>query len=163
MTKSSALAIPSSRRPKTLGTAEIKVTRDAKTGAITGVEEDGRQKRARKNPLNDPLNTDSDSDHDKEEEGDVEGGRSRGIVPELEQAAKYSKKKRPRMQSEREREWVEGLVDRHGDDWGAMVRDRRLNPQQQTEGDIKRRVEIWKKTKRRIELGEEGGGAAVEL
>lgn len=164
--KSSALAIPSSRRPKTLGTAEIKVIRDPKTGAIISVTEDSMYRRARENPLNDPLNTasGSDDDDDLDEDEEVETGKSRGIVPELEEQAKYSKKKRPRMQSEREWEWVEQLVGKHGDDWGAMVRDRRLNPQQQTEGDIKKRVALWKKERRALETGEvmEGVDGMVE-
>ncbi|KAK4693002.1 nucleolar protein 16, partial [Lecanoromycetidae sp. Uapishka_2] len=157
--KPSGLIIPSSRRPRTLGTAEIKVTRDPKTGAIVSVEEDGRQRRARENPLNDPLNSDSGSDADEDGHDEEEVGKSRGIVPELEEAATYSKKKRPRMQSEREQEWVQDLVKKHGENWGAMVRDRRLNPQQQSEGDIKRRVELWKKMKRRVDAGDDDEGS----
>ncbi len=160
MKKGSRLAIPSSRREKTLGTAEVKVVRDPKTGAIVSVAQDASQRRAARNPLNDPLNSDDeDEEHEEDEAGeeDVEVGRGRGIVPELEEAAKYSKKKRPRMQSEREREWIERLVNKHGYNWGAMVRDRRLNPQQQTEGDIKRRVGLWERTKRTADAAEEIG------
>jgi nucleolar protein 16 len=159
--KGSGLAIPSSRTQKTLGTAEVKVVRDPKTGAIVSVAQDASQRRAARNPLNDPLNSDDEDEEDEEDEAgeeDVEAsGGNRGIVPELEEAAMYSKKKRPRMQSEREREWVEGLVNKHGDNWGAMVRDRRLNPQQQTEGDIKRRVGLWERTKRTADAAEEIG------
>lgn len=135
----------------------MKVVRDAKTGAIVSVEQDERARRARQNPLNDPLNSDLGSEDEDEGEELEAVGRSRGIVPALEEAAKYSKKKRPRIQSERETEWIEELIKKHGDDWSAMVRDRRLNPQQQTEGDIKRRVGLWKKTKRRGDGDEEGG------
>lgn len=70
-----------------------------------------------------------------------------GIVPELEESAKHGKRKRARKQSQREQEWVERLVDRHGEDFGAMMRDRRLNPMQQSEGDLKRRVAVWRKEK----------------
>jgi len=42
-------------------------------------------------------------------------------------------------------------VERWGDDWGGMVRDRRLNPMQQSEGDLRRRVGVWR------EKGGEGG------
>lgn len=54
------------------------------------------------------------------------------------------KKRRPRQQSKREEEWVEKLVARHGDNILAMVRDKRLNPMQQSESDIRKRVRIWK-------------------
>lgn len=54
------------------------------------------------------------------------------------------KKRRPRQQSKREEEWVEKLVARHGDNILAMARDKKLNPMQQSEGDIRRRVRIWK-------------------
>jgi len=156
--KGSGLAIPSSRTQKTLGTAEVKVVRDPKTGAIVSVARDASQRRAARNPLNDPLNSDDEDEEDEAGEEDVEAsGGDRGIVPELEEAAKYSKKKRPRMQSEREREWVERLVNKHGNNWGAMVRDRRLNPQQQTEGDIKRRVGLWERRKRTADAAEEIG------
>lgn len=119
----------------------VKVTRDSKTGAIVSVQ---HEKSERENPLGDPLNESSDS-----EDGQVAGSSGRGIVPELEEQAKYSRRKRPRMQSQREREWIERLVERWGDDWGGMFRDRKLNPQQQTEGDLKRRVGIWKVGKRK--------------
>ena len=60
------------------------------------------------------------------------------------------------MQSQREREWIERLVGKWGDDWGGMFRDRKLNPHQQTEGDLKRRVEIWKSGIRRGQQEQEG-------
>ena len=49
-----------------------------------------------------------------------------------------------RTQSEREREWIERLVARYGDDYAAMCRDRKLNPYQQSEGDIRKRVGKWR-------------------
>lgn len=117
-------------------TSEVKVTRDPKTGAIISVQ---HEKSERENPLGDPLNEFSDS-----EDEEVVGGSAKGIVSKLEEQARYSKPKRPRMQSQREKEWIARLVERWGDDWGGMVRDRRLNPQQQSEGDLKKRVGIWK-------------------
>ena len=150
----SGLAIPSSRAPKVLATEEVRVVRDRKTGAIVSVQ-DGRKEREGRNPLNDPLNELSDSEAEDEEEEREDTGRSRGIVPDLEEAAKYSKKKRPRRQSQREREWIERLVEKWGDDWGGMVRDRRLNPQQQTEGDLRRRVGLWKKDQTRSDVRED--------
>lgn len=53
-------------------------------------------------------------------------------------------KRRPRVQSRREEEWIGRLLQRHGDDLLAMVRDKRLNPMQQTMGDIKRRIAKYK-------------------
>ena len=114
------------------------MTRDPKTGAIVSVQ---HEKSERENPLGDPLNEFSGSDN---EEVVVGGGSARGIVPKLEEQARYSKPKRPRTQSQREREWIERLVKRWGDDWLGMVRDRKLNPQQQSEGDLKKRIGIWK-------------------
>lgn len=117
------------------------MTRDPKTGAIVSVQ---HKKSERENPLHDPLNEISDSGHEM-----VVANGDRGIIPELEEQAKYSRPKRPRMQSQREREWIERLVARWGDNWGGMVRDRKLNPQQQSEGDLKRRVGVWKGGKRK--------------
>lgn len=130
-------------------TSEVKVTRDPKTGAIVSVQ---REKSERENPLGDPLNEIGDL----EEEEEVAEGSRRGVVPALEEQAKYSNPKRPRMQSQREREWIERLVERWGDDWGGMVRDRKLNPQQQSEGDLKRRVGVWKRRKGRGQQEQEG-------
>lgn len=112
------------------------MTRDPKTGAIISVQ---HEKSERENPLGDPLNEFSDS-----EDEEVVGGSAKGIVSKLEEQARYCKPKRPRMQSQREKEWIARLVERWGDDWVGMVRDRRLNPQQQSEGDLKKRVGIWK-------------------
>lgn len=76
------------------------------------------------------------------------------IVAQLEaQAAKEEEilsKKRPRQQSQREEEWITKLVEKHGDDIKAMVRDRKLNPMQQTEGDIGRRLKKWKGSRAEI-------------
>ena len=137
-------------------TSEVKVTRNPKTGAIISVQ---HEKRERENPLGDPLNEFSNSE-EEEEEG-VMGGGDKGIISELEEHAKYSKPKRPRMQSQREREWIERLVERWGDDWGGMVRDRRLNPQQQNEGDLKRRVGIWKSRSGEGQSEQDGRGLEV--
>ena len=147
-TQRSALAIPSSKAPKTLGNTEVKVLRDPETGAIISVQPSPSQtQRANKNPLNDPLNDLSASE--EEEDADDAPEAQAGIIPQLEESAKWTKRKRPRVQSQREREWCGRLVERWGDDWGGMVRDRRLNPMQQSEGDLRRRVGVWR---------EKGGG-----
>lgn len=122
----------------------MKVVRDPKTGAIVSVQSSAAERREKRNPLNDPLNDLSDEEEEAFDGLEAEGvGESKGIVPELEAEAKLEKRKRPRGQSEREREWCRRLVERWGEDWGGMVRDRKLNPMQQSEGDLRRRVGLW--------------------
>ncbi|KAI4120271.1 MAG: hypothetical protein LQ338_007042 [Usnochroma carphineum] len=151
------------------GTARIE--RDPKTGAIVRVVEDdggdarGRRRGTREREwkgrvLRDVLD---DGASEEEEDGDVgrrvglqhdlpltvgagQIGEGVGVIPELmAQAAAGGVRKRPRKQSKREEEWVERLVERYGDDVGRMARDRRLNPMQQSEGDIARRVRLWRR------------------
>lgn len=132
--------------------------RDPETGKILRVVHDSPpagSRKKNKNPLNDPLNElESDDDDDDEwEDGeaarDIVAGGSRavgGIVEQLEAAAMMAgiKKARPRMQSRREEEWIEALVSRWGENYKGMMTDRRLNPMQQSEGDLRRRIERWK-------------------
>lgn len=119
---------------------EVQVERDPETGRITRVIRPETNEE-NNNPLNDPLNDIMDIEDEKE--------RSQtDIVAQLEaQAAKEAeletKKKRARQPSQREEEWIAKLVGTHGDNIKAMVRDRKLNPMQQTEGDIGRRVRKW--------------------
>jgi nucleolar protein 16 len=121
---------------------ETKVERDA-SGRIVRVVDTRRD-----NPLNDPLaHLDSDSDKEEEQEDEWEGigdddGRPE-VIKELERVARMPVIKKPRHQSEQEKEWVKSLVEKYGDDYGAMVRDRRLNPMQQTEADIRKRIWKW--------------------
>lgn len=116
--------------------------RDPETGRIVRViHPEGDEN---DNPLNDPLNDIMDVDN----EGAVDRPQT-DVIAQLEaQAAEeeewLAKKKQPRKQSQREEEWIASLVAKHGDDIKAMVRDRKLNPMQQTEGDISRRVKKWK-------------------
>ncbi|KAI1103528.1 ribosome biogenesis protein Nop16 [Jackrogersella minutella] len=96
------------------------------------------------NPLNDPLNDlESDDDEDEEEAAEEWDG---GIVPELETQANRPVIKKSRTQPKREIEWLQRLVEKYGDDTKAMSRDRKLNPMQQTEADITRRIKKWKGT-----------------
>ncbi|EGS21079.1 uncharacterized protein CTHT_0029200 [Thermochaetoides thermophila DSM 1495] len=137
--------------------SEVKVERDEQ-GRIKRVVRDN-------NPLNDPLNdldSDSESDavpqqqqqeqpvlnnhirqHDLELENvaaDVDDESKPEVLRALEREATRPVEKTVRHQSEREREWLQRLVDKHGDDVAAMARDRKLNPYQQTASDIKRRL-----------------------
>lgn len=123
--------------------------RDAATGKIVRVIHEKRD-----NPLGDPLNDIEEGEGDGAGEnggGDAKQGNE--IVRLLEEQASMGKEKPKRKQSEREREWIERLVARWGEDYRGMVRDRRLNPMQQTEADIRKRVEKWRS---------EGGGVAIE-
>ncbi|KAJ6087581.1 hypothetical protein N7467_006495 [Penicillium canescens] len=130
---------------------ETRVERDPETGKILRVIHDdvdsiqvaGRQ-HSRKNPLNDPLNDISD--------GEIESNPLTDsiVVQQLERQAdqegKTVRAKKPRHQSKREEEWVLRLIEKHGDNFTAMARDRKLNPMQQSEGDLRRRINKWKKT-----------------
>ncbi|KAA8572321.1 hypothetical protein MFRU_003g04490 [Monilinia fructicola] len=138
----SKLAI-SNAIPKNLAPTEARVERDPETGKILRVIHDNKKA----NPLNDPLNSDDEGENGESFEGfgDEKSSRPKNeIVKLLEEQASRAGEKRERKQSEREKEWVERLVKRWGENYGAMVRDRRLNPMQQTEPDIRRRVQKWK-------------------
>jgi nucleolar protein 16 len=130
---------------------EVRVERDEQGRIVRVVEDEDEdreregvgRKRARKNPLNDPLNELEDSEA---EEMDTfahvpkDMGNESAIVREMEEMAKHGQRKAPRKQSQREQEWIERLIEKHGDDYAAMFKDARLNPMQQSEGDIKKRV-----------------------
>jgi nucleolar protein 16 len=113
------------------------VERDPETGKILRVIHPP----STANPLNDPLNSDSE---DEEMADDSEQKPKNEIVALLEEQARSGKETRKRLQSEREREWIEKLVERYGDDYGKMMKDRKLNPMQQTAADIKKRVTKWR-------------------
>ncbi|RPB19490.1 putative nucleolar protein 16, partial [Terfezia boudieri ATCC MYA-4762] len=59
-----------------------------------------------------------------------------------------------RNQSEREKEWIERLVERYGEDYRKMSWDRKLNPHQQSEGDIRKRVVKWRQMKEKGAKGQ---------
>ncbi|KAF2817143.1 uncharacterized protein BDZ99DRAFT_374257, partial [Mytilinidion resinicola] len=130
---------------KTLTPQDARVERDPKTGAILRVLDDPTAPH-RPNPLNDPLNELEDSD-EEEWSGFAHVTSSvpatTSVVQQLEEVAANGVRKAPRKQSTREEEWVERLVQRHGDNYAAMFRDRKLNPMQQSEGDIRKRVKKW--------------------
>ena len=130
--------------PTAFAPTEARVERDPETGKILRVVHD----KQRSNPLNDPLNSDSDDDMEGLDSGNNvevdEVEREGNIVRELERQARTGGKKvKERVQSEREKEWCERLVTRWGEDYHGMVRDRKLNPMQQTEAVIRRRIEKW--------------------
>lgn len=143
----SKLAI-SNAIPKMITPTEARVERDPETGKILRVIHSG----SKPNPLNDPLNSDSEDeemgDHGEEFSGfDTDNGNkkeSNEIVRKLEEQASMVAEKKERLQSDREREWIERLVAKHGEDFAKMARDMKLNPMQQTAADIKKRVGKWK-------------------
>lgn len=134
-----------SKLPEAPEPGEVEVERDPETGRIIRVLEDLSKQ---DNPLNDPLNEIEESDGEEWNGfamvGD-EGKSDNPVIRQLEEAARNGVRKAPRVQSQREEEWIERLVAKYGDDYGKMFRDRKLNPMQQTEADLKRRITKWKK------------------
>ncbi|KAF2970024.1 hypothetical protein GQX73_g3539 [Xylaria multiplex] len=130
---------------KDASAAEVRVERD-EDGKIVRVVSTQRKPA---NPLNDPLaelDTDSEAESGDDDGGDNAeewGGFSEEqneIVRQLEGEANRPVEKKLRTASTREAEWLQSLIDRHGDDTAAMARDRKLNPMQQTAADIARRI-----------------------
>lgn len=125
----------------------VKVERDAEGNIVKVLR--------RENPLNDPLNDISDCDDDddddegtqrmtgKEGKSDNEE-REVKVVDLLEQQASVPTESHKRHQSAREREWLERLLAKHGDDVAAMSRDLKLNPMQQTVGEIKKKLKVYR-------------------
>ena len=134
-----ALSI-TSKIPTLFTPTEARIERDPTTGAILRVI---HPPSTSGNPLNDPLNDSSANESDDERDGGLHY-EPRGIIRELEEQSMMEAKKRPRQQSKREEEWIAKLVQRYGDNFGGMVKDRKLNPYQQSEGDLRRRVSRWK-------------------
>jgi nucleolar protein 16 len=136
-----------SKAPQSIEVEDIEVERDPETGAILRVI---GQKDEKPNPLNDPLNELEDDDEAEEWNGFAmvpeqrQGEQVNPVIQQLEEAARNGARKAPRTQSQREAEWLERLVAKYGDDYGRMTRDKKLNPMQQTEADIKKRVKKWR-------------------
>ncbi|KAK6071684.1 nucleolar protein 16 [Seiridium cupressi] len=123
--------------------SEVRVERD-ENGKIVRIL--GSTSKGRENPLNDPLNefdTDSEAEEEFPDDGETWGGiedTRTDVVKQLEEEANRPREKKPRTQSQRERQWLESLVAKYGDNTRAMARDRKLNPMQQTEADISKRL-----------------------
>lgn len=154
------------RKPKIPNTdlPEVRIERDPETGAILRVVDDDIPS-VKANPLNDMLNdVDMDSADEKatqdwmslgrvpaESRADKSNPHKTHVVAALEAVAAGGVRKAPRLQSTREKDWIEQLVEKHGDDYEAMFKDRTLNVMQQSVGDIKRRVQKWQRTQNAAE------------
>ena len=143
-------SIPKSRKTTKLVPTETRVERDPQTGRILrtvssdGNSEDVVTQMKNLNPLNDPL-----LDLPDERKPCTRGARPGDVIAELEaqaeaEAAILVRKRRPRQQSKREEEWIARLAEKYGDDTRAMARDIKLNPMQQSKGDLARRLKNWK-------------------
>lgn len=105
------------------------------------------------------LDSDSDKVGQEEEEeftGCDGGGTETDIVKKLKAQAAVGERKNKKILCPGEMDWIFRLVEKYGeDDCEGMVRDRKLNVYQQTLGDIRRRVAIWKRQRAEEEEKEE--------
>ncbi len=136
--------------PSTASLSEVRVERDPTTGAIRQIID---QQPAKPNPLGDPLNDIVDSDAESWDGFDNQpiadsGANKRSskssVVAQLIEQAAGGVRKPPRRQSEHEKAWLAALAAKHGDNYGAMFRDMKMNVMQLSEGDIKRRIRRWR-------------------
>ncbi|KAI9759791.1 MAG: hypothetical protein M4579_002090 [Chaenotheca gracillima] len=143
-----SLAIPISANSNELIPTEARIERDA-DGNIIRVIHPGSS--SRPNPLNDPLNELSDTEMEYEAGSRPVRGKQTDVVAQMEEEASLEAPKKPRTQSKREEEWMARLVEKHGDDYRSMFWDKKLNPMQQSEADIKKRIQKWKRTEKEME------------
>ena len=129
-------AIVSSTSKTNIVPREVQVERDPTTGAILKISDPSWE---RINPLNDPL----DDLSDEETISRSMPQSSTKFIQELEEQASIEAPKKGRRQSQKEQGWLQELVDKHGHDYGKMMRDRKLNVYQLSEGDIKNRIKKW--------------------
>lgn len=143
----------SKRSKHTMEVQEVEVERDPKTGKILRVLSTSDSKA---NPLNDPLN-DLESDSEASQNGvfdqhanptstqpSAAASSKTDVVKKLQEQADRPVEKYQRKQSEGERDFIEELVRKYGDDYGRMARDMKINYMQRSEGDLKRRVKKWR-------------------
>ena len=144
------------QKSKSLIPTTARIIRDLDSGAIKEVIHPTSA--ARHNPLNDPLNDlESEDEHTgnntftKRLKPNKTSTHNRGIIPQLEAAAEITnERKRPRAQTQSEQEWIERLVERWGDNYMGMMGDKKLNPWQHSEGNLRRRVLKWKERREAI-------------
>ncbi|GMM36868.1 Nop16 protein [Saccharomycopsis crataegensis] len=68
------------------------------------------------------------------------------VVEELEAYANRELITTERYQSTREQDWLKELYEKYGDDYEAMKWDKKLNINQNSAGDLKKKFKKWKKT-----------------
>ena len=138
-------------REAKIRTEEVRVERDDEGNIIKVIRPEGEVPERKSNPLNDLLNDVEDEEEEQQDEEMKNTAGKSSVVAALEQEAAEEAerlaKRKPRQQSRREEEWLERLVARYGQDTKAMTRDRKLNPMQQTEADIQRRLKKWLSSK----------------
>jgi nucleolar protein 16 len=136
-------AIKPFQTPADLEPQEVRIERDPETGVILHVFDD-----ANANPLNDPLNELGDTEMPKINSlGFVpksrRGAKDTEVTRALEEYALSGVERLKRGQSKGEEQWIVDLVEKHGDDYKGMFWDRKLNPMQQSLGDIRKRVKKY--------------------
>ncbi|KAM0348046.1 hypothetical protein ACHAPU_004549 [Fusarium lateritium] len=117
--------------------SEARVERDADGKIIRIIGE------SKPNPLNDPLNDldNSDAEGPAEEWGGIQDDdNATDVIKSLLEQSRQPDLPKKRHQSTREKEWLDKLVARYGDNTAAMAKDRKLNPMQQTASDITKRL-----------------------
>ncbi|KAL8644842.1 MAG: hypothetical protein Q9226_007568 [Calogaya cf. arnoldii] len=133
-------------RPATIELKTTKVLRDAEGNIVKAI-----QKAKPANPLHDPLNAmeeerDGENTFDASNRPNKDRMNHAGSFP-LAGLVEVANRKKPRKQSQREQEWIERLVEKHGQDIRSMNKDPKFNQNQQTEADIRRRIEVWRKSR----------------
>jgi len=134
---SNSLAVTNPKRPSKLLPGEARIERGPDGSIIRVIHAP---------PVLPQLGAASDEEEEEALDSQVDDASSlsNDIVRQLQAQAQRGVAKAPRTQSAREQEWIERLVAKYGDNYGKMVWDRKLNPMQQSEGDIKKRVLKWK-------------------
>ena len=135
------LAISSSKLKTKLIPTEVQVERDPVTGAILKITDPSWEN---SNPLNDPLN-----DLEEEYPSNTEVDTRTDFVRDLEKQASIEVPKKHKLQSNKEQEWIEDLMKKHGNNFAKMMMDKKLNIYQLSEGDIKSRIKKYAEAKTR--------------
>lgn len=83
---------------------------------------------------------------DDADEDEENGAENPSVVKQLEEyAEQHSKIRKERHLSDRESDWLKRLYEKYGDDFDKMKWDKKLNVYQHTAGELKRKINKWKK------------------